>query len=250
MEDEVLHHRGATATPHKEAPPCGARTRKKPRRFHETLLPDVPPSKWTDLGGLPRRGEEEEEEEEEPLAAKPTKKKAKRHIVAMERCGNETISRLLGGHASLRSSELLGSVRRLTLRAMPTLEEKHVDFVLAEPGVATFVAHSREAGTVACLSLRRAASSLFQISFVAVDPRWRRRRLGTRLVDRAIRHARQYRVLYVAAYADHAALDFFQARGFTPAHDLSSSLLGTLDHYTDSTLVVKPTAQHPRAPPP
>lgn len=133
---------------------------------------------------------------------------------------------------------MLEALTNLTLTALPTLDQKHVQFLLTEIGTATFVAHTVADRVIGGLSLRRAHSDMFQLSLIVVDECSRHRCLGSRLLKRAMHHARQYRVDYIAAYADHSALSFFLSRGFTDTRTLPAHLYQCLDHYTQSTLVV------------
>ncbi|KAJ8598729.1 hypothetical protein CTAYLR_010224 [Chrysophaeum taylorii] len=194
-----------------EEPSRRRRCRKKPQRFHEVVDQEPRPS------------------------SKPERRK--NSIVVVEKIEDEgAISRVLGGLASPRSAALLDAVTALTLEALP-LDQEHIDYLLDEAGTATFVAHSADDLVLGGACVRRAHSSLFQLSFLAVDPENRGKRLGARLLKRVLHHARHYRVTRVAAYADHTALDFFEKHGFHAA-TLPDYLFSSLDQYTLSTLVV------------
>lgn len=191
------------------------RPRRKPHYFHESLLPDVAPSQWSETSST----------------VAPSSRGEKR-----KKSSEIEVTRILGGPSCRQSSSLFKELAELTVRCLP-LSLEHVQFVLEEPTTATFVMRKNRREVIGGMGLRRADSDLFQISFIAVDDNYRDRGLGTKLLLRAIAHARQYRVDAVAVYADRAAVDFFSARGFSPPQ-LAKRHLDALDEYTQSTLLV------------
>lgn len=197
-----------------------SRTKKRPKRFAD-VMPDATPSSWVEPA------EDDDAVAEVSLARSEEPRKRSRQP-------SPTVTKILGGSGSLR---LLAGFTRITLQALPNLDETHVSFVLAEKGAVTFVAHL-DKDVVGGACARRAHRTLFQLSFIGVDPVCRGRGLGAKLVRRVLLHARQYRVHLVAAYADKSAVAFFERYGFKEVDDLDGDLATYLDKYTTSSLVI------------
>ena len=200
------------------------RQRKKVRRFCE--IPDAPASRWTEnatadqggggeastSGASPGPGPVPGTTRPSSVAKSPKKKRSsKRHLLEMAQLrglfdGQRAyISRVLCGpkeDVGLAASPggLLEAASELAVGCLPFLDKVHVDYILQEKGTAAFVAHTQpepgaegldaEEIVLGGACVRRAHPSLFQISFICVEPESKGNQMGAALLKRLFSHVR------------------------------------------------------------